>query len=192
MTQPRRHRIGGDDALDARSRIQAVALEMFIEEGYDKTSLREIAEKLGVSKAALYYHFPTKDDIVNSLVEDRIATITQLIDWAQEQPRTEATRQEFMRRYAAELQGPMSLKIMQFFERNQTVVKNLSAGERMRDQMRDVMHVLVDLESPPAEQLRRSLAIFAVHASWFVFRELNWTEDQRREAALEVALGLVT
>jgi AcrR family transcriptional regulator len=192
MTQPRRHRIGGDDALDARSRIQIVALEMFIEEGYDKTSLREIAEKLGVSKAALYYHFPTKDDILNSLIEDRIATIAQLIAWAQEQPRTEATRQEFIRRYAAELQGPLSLKIMQFFERNQTVVKNLSADERMRDQMRDVMHVLVDPESAPAEQLRRSLSIFAVHASWFVFREQNWTEDQRREAALEVALGLVT
>ena len=54
-----------------RAHIQRVALELFIEEGYDKTSLREIAEQLGVTKAALYYHFTTKDDIVNSLIEHR-------------------------------------------------------------------------------------------------------------------------
>ena len=40
-----------------RQRIQAVALELFTEQGYEKTSLREIAERLNVTKAALYYHF---------------------------------------------------------------------------------------------------------------------------------------
>ena len=34
-----------------RERIQAVALELFTEQGYEKTSLREIAERLGVTKA---------------------------------------------------------------------------------------------------------------------------------------------
>ena len=42
---------------DTRARIQRVALELFAEQGYDKTSLREIAERLDVTKAALYYHF---------------------------------------------------------------------------------------------------------------------------------------
>src|SRR6185369_14993893 len=64
-----------DEAADTRSRIQRIALELFIEQGYEQTSLREIAERLGVTKAALYYHFRTKDDIVDSLVQDRIETI---------------------------------------------------------------------------------------------------------------------
>src|SRR5437016_2198147 len=55
---------------DTRQRIQSVALELFAGQGYDKTSLREIAERLGVTKAALYYHFKSKEDIVTSLVED--------------------------------------------------------------------------------------------------------------------------
>ena len=42
---------------DTRTRIQQVALELFAEQGYDKTSLREIAGRLDVTKAALYYHF---------------------------------------------------------------------------------------------------------------------------------------
>ena len=43
------------------------ALDLFIEKGYDKTSLREIAEQLGFTKAALYYHFASKDDILMAL-----------------------------------------------------------------------------------------------------------------------------
>jgi AcrR family transcriptional regulator len=52
---------------NTRERILDIALELFIEKGYDKTSLREIAEQLGFSKAALYYHFASKDDILLAL-----------------------------------------------------------------------------------------------------------------------------
>src|SRR5579871_1336002 len=50
-----------------RERILDVSLELFNEQGYDKTSLREIAEQLGVTKAALYYHFERKEDILLEL-----------------------------------------------------------------------------------------------------------------------------
>lgn len=50
-----------------RERILDVALDLFIENGYDGTSLREVAERLGVTKAALYYHFASKDDILMAL-----------------------------------------------------------------------------------------------------------------------------
>ena len=66
---------------DTRQRIQAVALELFAEQGYDKTSLREIAERLGVTKAALYYHFKSKEDIVRSFTEDYFAQMDALIAW---------------------------------------------------------------------------------------------------------------
>ena len=52
---------------DLRERILDTALELFNEEGYDKTSLREIAERLDVTKAALYYHFKSKADILLAL-----------------------------------------------------------------------------------------------------------------------------
>jgi AcrR family transcriptional regulator len=55
------------DASGTRERILDIALDLFIEKGYDKTSLREIAEELGFSKAALYYHFASKDDILLAL-----------------------------------------------------------------------------------------------------------------------------
>jgi AcrR family transcriptional regulator len=52
---------------ETRERILDVALELFNEQGYERTSLREIAERLGVTKAALYYHFKSKEDILLEL-----------------------------------------------------------------------------------------------------------------------------
>ncbi len=52
---------------DTRDRILDVALDLFTRQGFDGTSLRQIAEQLGVTKAALYYHFESKDDILLAL-----------------------------------------------------------------------------------------------------------------------------
>src|SRR5689334_7053548 len=54
---------------DTRQRILAVSAELFVEQGYEGTSLREIAERLGVTKAALYYHFSSKEQIFRALLE---------------------------------------------------------------------------------------------------------------------------
>ena len=54
-------------ANDTRERIKIVALQLFHDQGCEKTSLREIAEQLGVTKAALYYHFSTKDELIGEL-----------------------------------------------------------------------------------------------------------------------------
>jgi AcrR family transcriptional regulator len=55
------------DAASTRERILDVALDLFTDQGYDGTSLREIAERLGLTKAALYYHFASKEDILMAL-----------------------------------------------------------------------------------------------------------------------------
>ena len=55
------------EAGSTRERILDVALDLFIEKGFDRTSLREIAEQLGFTKAALYYHYASKDDILMAL-----------------------------------------------------------------------------------------------------------------------------
>ena len=52
---------------ETRERILAVALELFTHQGYEATSLRDIAERLGITKAALYYYFERKEDILLEL-----------------------------------------------------------------------------------------------------------------------------
>jgi AcrR family transcriptional regulator len=50
-----------------RDRILDIAIGLFTAQGYDKTSIRQIAERLGYSKAAIYYHFASKEDILRAL-----------------------------------------------------------------------------------------------------------------------------
>jgi AcrR family transcriptional regulator len=179
------------EARDTRSRIQAVALELFTEQGYDQTSLREIAEKLGVTKAALYYHFKTKDDIINSVFDDRLASLEALVEWARQQEPTPAFRRELLTRYASEIHKSQQGPFMRFFERNQTLIHKLKAGLRMREMVMQLHEVLTGPGAPISVQIKNSLAIFALQSSWFVVRSPEVTQEQRYQAALSVALDLL-
>jgi AcrR family transcriptional regulator len=64
---------------DTRERILAVANELFIEQGYEGTSLREIADRLDITKAALYYHFRSKDEILTTLLEPFDTLLDELL-----------------------------------------------------------------------------------------------------------------
>jgi AcrR family transcriptional regulator len=58
-----------DVATDTRERIREEAVALFTERGYATTSLREIADRVGITKASLYYHYPSKQDLLVSVVE---------------------------------------------------------------------------------------------------------------------------
>ena len=66
--QPSGDQPSGDQAgASTRERILDVALDLFTDQGFDATSMREIAERLNISKPAIYYHFASKDEILMAL-----------------------------------------------------------------------------------------------------------------------------
>ncbi|MBO3752080.1 TetR/AcrR family transcriptional regulator [Streptosporangiaceae bacterium NEAU-GS5] len=176
---------------DTRTRIQEVALELFTEQGYEATSLREIAERLGVTKAALYYHFKTKDDIVTSLTDDRVAAIDKLIAWAKDQPRTQETRHEILRRYADDMTNGLHHQVMRFMERNQTALRGKEKIEGMRERMTALLDVLCEPGDPLAVKLKTAMAFFTLHAVWFVLPAEECSDEERGTTGLEVAVELI-
>ena len=58
---------GGQADASTRERILDVALDLFTDQGFDGTSMREIAERLQISKPAIYYHFASKEEILMAL-----------------------------------------------------------------------------------------------------------------------------
>jgi AcrR family transcriptional regulator len=176
---------------NTRERIKEVALELFTEQGYESTSLREIAERLGVTKAALYYHFKSKDEIVTSFVEDRLQRLDDLIKLAGELPPGPERRREVIDRYARVFFEGGQASVMRFFEQNQAVVKGHAAGIGMRERLFRIAELLSEPDGTPAGQLRAAMAIFAVHGSWFAVRSPTITDEERRTVALEVAQELL-
>lgn len=53
---------------DTRQRIQEVARDLFARQGVQRTSLQDIADELGITKPALYYHFSSREDLVRSIL----------------------------------------------------------------------------------------------------------------------------
>jgi AcrR family transcriptional regulator len=58
-----------------RARVLAAALELFAVNGVAGTSLQMIADHLGVTKAAVYYQFHAKEDIVLAVIEDAVGRL---------------------------------------------------------------------------------------------------------------------
>jgi len=73
--QPRRAR---SDAT--RQRILDTAREAFARQGYTGTTITDIARPLGITTAALYYHFASKADILDSLLAEPLAAYARLIE----------------------------------------------------------------------------------------------------------------
>jgi AcrR family transcriptional regulator len=59
-----------DDRLDTRSHVRATALRLFRERGYAATTMRAIAQEAGVATGNAYYHFASKDHLVQELYLD--------------------------------------------------------------------------------------------------------------------------
>ena len=57
------------EAAERRKEILDVAEELFVTKGYDKTSTNDILDRIGIARGTLYYHFRSKEDILNAMIE---------------------------------------------------------------------------------------------------------------------------
>jgi AcrR family transcriptional regulator len=66
--------------LSTRAQILEAARRLFVRQGYQHTSIREIAEQLGMTKTAVLYHFPTKADLLAAVAEPFVADLATAIE----------------------------------------------------------------------------------------------------------------
>lgn len=185
---------------DTRARIIDVALELFAEHGYEKTSLREIADRLGVTKAALYYHFKTKDDIVHGIVESMSAPIDEAIEWGQSRPWSPEVRDELVRRFAAGMTERAPL--LRFFHENQPALRELKAGHEFRGRIMAVARLVHGPNATFQDRLRATMALATINSALFLLKHEVCGEEspgpippvealeQAMAAALEVGLEI--
>ena len=76
-----------------QARIVAASLELFATRGVGGTSLQMIADAIGVTKAALFYQFRTKDEIVLAAAEDELSRLESVLDRTEAAPSRTAQRQ---------------------------------------------------------------------------------------------------
>jgi len=63
-----------------REQVLAVAVELFNEQGYDATSVADLAQRLGLTKSALYHHFDSKEQLLALALDEALGGLEGVLD----------------------------------------------------------------------------------------------------------------
>ena len=81
-----------------RDRIIEAADALFYQQGYEQTSFSNIADAVGITRGNFYYHFKSKDEILDAVIETRLANTTKMLDhWEMEGARPDDRIRSFIR-----------------------------------------------------------------------------------------------
>lgn len=153
-------RLRPDRYSKAQRRSITEALELFADNGVSGTSLQMIANAVGVTKAAIYHQFKTKDAIVLAVAEVELARLEAALDAAQAEPSRSQARAELLtnlidfaverRRWVSALQG------------DPVMVRLLGSHKPFLDLMNGVYALLLDQDANPANYLRIAIISAAI------------------------------
>ncbi|UBU11034.1 TetR/AcrR family transcriptional regulator [Nonomuraea gerenzanensis] len=138
---------------DTKARILAVARELFVRQGVQATSLRQISERLGITKPALYYHFSSRDDLVRSIVEPLVEDIEGFL--RERMPGGDA--RSLLEDYFDMIWRHRDVIVMMV--RDLSTLGHLDLGTRMFEWRRELMDRLLGPELTMAQRIRATVAL---------------------------------
>lgn len=83
-------------ALARKEHILETALKLFARHGFDGTSTKQIAQAAGIAEGLIFHYFPTKDDLLNAVIETRhsfIGELRSLLEGADQKPVAEVLQE---------------------------------------------------------------------------------------------------
>ncbi len=177
----------GHPGDQTRARILDVALELIADRGFAATSTREISERLGFTKAALYYHFRTKDDLLAAIVGTVMADLETLVERGQG-ARTPQERRDLVEGYVRLVQAHADL--IRVLASDPSVKQ--SAG------LHDAMPIFGRLgrrlsgadEPDAAQRTRVRAALMAIHGA-LVYAQPGEDPEVSRVTAIEAACAVL-
>lgn len=153
---------------ETRAHAQRVALRLFTEQGYGATSLRQIADELGITKASLYYHFDGKEAILRSLLEQRGDEAEALLVWVQGQPVSPALLEAAVLRWVDSFSED-KLQGIRFLAANPLLLAGLTHDDEPRvgtalTRLADELSALLPDRTPETVVLLR-MALLSINAA---------------------------
>jgi AcrR family transcriptional regulator len=159
-------------------RILPTALTLFGEHGYHGTSMQRIADALGVTRAAFYYHYASKQDLLRALAEPLVASFEDLADRAEREAYDEDSL----------LQGYVDVllsheRVLRFVANDPAVQADGEVGVRLHHAYDRIAAALTSGAAGPEHEIRAACALGAVSAG--VLHPV--TSAERRAVILDAA-----
>ena len=178
--------VRAEQARRTRAGIQAAALALFADRGYDATSLQDIADELGLTKAAVYYHFPSKLELLQSICEPVYEGVAAIIAAA----RAQGSRQ---RRIDVVAEGFADLTVgrratLCVLAADPVMHGRMKAGSKMDDLLNQVARVLYG-DDPTPDQLLAVRAVAGLSDTISTLPELG--DEEAREVLVRAVKRLL-
>ncbi|WP_035736655.1 TetR/AcrR family transcriptional regulator [Glycomyces arizonensis] len=176
---------------DTRAEIRDVALELFTEQGYEATSMREIAERLGISKAALYYHFKSKESIVGGFFDSYLEAIEGVLERAESQPPSPERSAALVSEWLSAVADP-GLRLIRFAAMNHAALRDTGTvdRERLMGLLDRAADLVVGPHAPVRSLLRVRMAFLSIQNAAIAAKNIDVGDEEILDAAREVAAML--
>jgi AcrR family transcriptional regulator len=171
-----------------KDRILDVALDLFADQGFDGTSVRQIAERVGTTKAALYYYFASKDEILMALHMRLHELGQELTGPADDAPMSLEAWNGLLVRLMEQIAAHRKLFLLHM--RNQAAFEKLHRDddhEAAHDDLQTrIREILADPRVPLRDRVRMAGAFGVLFANIFLYGDsLSASDEEMREALAE-------
>jgi AcrR family transcriptional regulator len=144
----------------AQARIINASLDLFTRHGVGGTSLQMIADAIGVTKAAVYHQYNTKEEIVLAAAEAELARLEAVIDAAEAEPTRKRARESLVTGIvdlAVERRRTMSTLL-----NDPVIIGFFAEHEAFREVMHRLRRLLIGDDAGPEASVRTAMLIAAI------------------------------
>jgi AcrR family transcriptional regulator len=168
-------------------RIAQLALDRFRVSGYVGTSIADLAGALGVSKAAIYYHYRSKDTLLHRLIDPLLDAIHACIH-DQSTPATAArTPRQLLDAYLAVLLAHR--EVVPLIATDVAVLNHPRIGPRLRAQNHQLQSLLAGPNTSVAARLRAEAALGAIWRPLIAQPPLDLTDPAHQHTLIDAAVA---
>ncbi|WP_208300614.1 TetR/AcrR family transcriptional regulator [Mycobacterium sp. DL592] len=183
--------VASSPQTDTRQRLIDAAIALFIRHSFAGTSLQMIADELGITKAAIYHHFRTREQLLTAVLEPIFASITAVVEDAEKLRGTHARAERMLTGYArVAVDNPMLVAVLANDPGVHSVVKS---NRTWTDVIARQLALFADLDPGPEGLMRARFTYAGLAGSADPRRrgDRQWLQQQLVEAGRRT-LGLRT
>ncbi len=188
MGMPSKLQNQSKEPVTTRSAILIKAADLFSEKGYAGTSMSDLAEELGLSKAAIYHHFESKESILMNLVKSTFQDMGELVQEIESLPASKVDPTDVLHRFAEILFAHRQVVSLVLF---QLPVELRTPGIERREYLVRLQKILAG-KNPTLERRIRARAATITIATGIVplpFGELQRKDEIDLSLLVNIAVG---
>ena len=167
-------------------RIAHLALARFRVGGFAGTSIADLAGGLGVSKAAIYYHYRSKDALLHHLIDPLLDAIDACIQ-DHHTPASARTARQLLDAYLAVLIAYR--QVVPLVTTDVAVLNHPAIGPRLRAQNHQLQCLLTDPETNPSARLRAEAALGAIWRPLIAEPQIDLSDPVHQQILIDAAVA---